>query len=77
MTASICIPIADIPACLVWRAPGVIRPYPSRAQMVDYLESYAARFGIRAALDATVSRISRDGAQWRAETTREQRPRRP
>jgi len=58
--------------------PGMAMPqsypaYPSRAQMVDYLESYAARFGIRPAFDATVSRISRDGAQWRAETTREQR----
>jgi cation diffusion facilitator CzcD-associated flavoprotein CzcO len=58
--------------------PGMAMPqnypaYPSRAQMVDYLESYAARFGIRPAFDATVSRISRDGAQWRAESTREQR----
>ena len=57
--------------------PGMAMPqnypaYPSRAQMVDYLESYAARFGIEPTFDATVSRISRDGAQWRAETTREQ-----
>jgi cation diffusion facilitator CzcD-associated flavoprotein CzcO len=43
--------------------------YPSRAQMVDYLESYAARFGIRPTFDAAVSRIGRDGAQWCAETT--------
>src|SRR5580698_3646792 len=43
--------------------------YPSRAQMVDYLESYAARFGIRPTLNTAVSRIGRDGAQWRAETT--------
>lgn len=58
--------------------PGLAMPqnypaYPSRAQMVDYLESYAARFGIRPTFNATVSRISRHGAQWRAETTREQR----
>ncbi len=43
--------------------------YPSRAQMVDYLESYAARFDIRPIFGATVSRIGRDGAQWRAQTT--------
>jgi cation diffusion facilitator CzcD-associated flavoprotein CzcO len=43
--------------------------YPSRAQMVDYLESYAARFGIRPTFDAAVSRIGRDGTHWRVETT--------
>jgi cation diffusion facilitator CzcD-associated flavoprotein CzcO len=43
--------------------------YPSRAQMVDYLESYAARFAVRPTFDAAVSRIRPDGAQWRAETT--------
>jgi NADPH-dependent 2,4-dienoyl-CoA reductase/sulfur reductase-like enzyme len=43
--------------------------YPSRAQMVDYLESYAARFDVRPTFDAAVSRIRPDGAQWRAETT--------
>jgi cation diffusion facilitator CzcD-associated flavoprotein CzcO len=43
--------------------------YPSRAQMVDYLEAYAARFGIRPVFNATVSRIERGGELWRAETT--------
>ena len=43
--------------------------YPSRAHVVDYLEDYAARFGIRPIFNATVSRIGRDGALWRAETT--------
>jgi cation diffusion facilitator CzcD-associated flavoprotein CzcO len=37
--------------------------------MVDYLESYAARFDVRPTFDAAVSRIRPDGAQWRAETT--------
>src|SRR5580698_7981665 len=46
--------------------------YPSRAQMVDYLESYAARFGIQPTFGATVSRIGPDGAQWRVETARGQ-----
>lgn len=42
--------------------------YPSRAQMVAYLESYAARFDIRPIFDTEVSGIGRDGAQWRADT---------
>ncbi|MBU6458735.1 MAG: NAD(P)/FAD-dependent oxidoreductase [Bradyrhizobium sp.] len=53
--------------------PGMAMPesypaYPSRAQMVDYLEAYAARFDIRPAFNTTVSNIRRDGAHWRAET---------
>jgi len=53
--------------------PGMAMPrtyplYPSRLQMVAYLESYAARFEIRPAFDTTVSCIRRDGARWRAET---------
>jgi cation diffusion facilitator CzcD-associated flavoprotein CzcO len=42
--------------------------YPSRAQMVAYLESYAARFKIRPVFKSEVSRIHRDGARWHAET---------
>jgi cation diffusion facilitator CzcD-associated flavoprotein CzcO len=53
--------------------PGMAMPesypaYPSRVQMVDYLEAYAARFNIRPAFNTTVSNIRRDGAQWRAQT---------
>jgi cation diffusion facilitator CzcD-associated flavoprotein CzcO len=53
--------------------PGMAMPrslplYPSRAQMVGYLESYAARFDIRPVFDTAVSRVRRDGAQWRADT---------
>jgi cation diffusion facilitator CzcD-associated flavoprotein CzcO len=40
--------------------------YPSREQMVRYLEEYAARFDIRPAFNMTVSRIRRDGTRWRA-----------
>lgn len=52
--------------------PGMAMPqtyplYPSRMQMVAYLESYAARFDIRPAFNTTVSCIRRDGAGWRAE----------
>jgi cation diffusion facilitator CzcD-associated flavoprotein CzcO len=52
--------------------PGMAMPssypvYPSRAQMVAYLESYAARFDIEPAFNTEVSTIGRDGAQWRAE----------
>jgi cation diffusion facilitator CzcD-associated flavoprotein CzcO len=52
--------------------PGLAMPktyptYPSREQMVEYLESYAARFDIKPVFHATVSRIQRDGPQWRAD----------
>jgi cation diffusion facilitator CzcD-associated flavoprotein CzcO len=52
--------------------PGMAMPkayptYPSRAQMVEYLESYAARFDIKPVFNTTVSRIRRDGSQWCAD----------
>jgi cation diffusion facilitator CzcD-associated flavoprotein CzcO len=54
--------------------PGMAMPstypvYPSRAQMIAYLENYAARFAIEPVFDTTVTRIGRDGPLWRAETT--------
>jgi cation diffusion facilitator CzcD-associated flavoprotein CzcO len=42
--------------------------YPSRAQVVDYLQNYAARFGIAPVFGTEVSRIRREGASWLAET---------
>jgi cation diffusion facilitator CzcD-associated flavoprotein CzcO len=53
--------------------PGLAMPktfpvYPSRQQMVSYLEDYAARFDVRPVFNTTVSRLQRDGARWRAET---------
>jgi cation diffusion facilitator CzcD-associated flavoprotein CzcO len=53
--------------------PGMAMPlsfplYPSGAQVVDYLESYAAHFDIRPSFNTTVSRIRRDGAQWHVDT---------
>jgi cation diffusion facilitator CzcD-associated flavoprotein CzcO len=52
--------------------PGMVMPktyslYPAREQVVEYLESYAARFDIRPVFNTTVSRIRRDGMHWRAE----------
>jgi cation diffusion facilitator CzcD-associated flavoprotein CzcO len=49
--------------------PGMAMPpdyptYPSRQQVVEYLESYAARFDIRPVFNTAVSSIRRDGAQW-------------
>jgi cation diffusion facilitator CzcD-associated flavoprotein CzcO len=41
--------------------------YPSRMQVVTYLESYAARFGIQPVFNSTVSRIRRDGTRWCAD----------
>jgi cation diffusion facilitator CzcD-associated flavoprotein CzcO len=44
--------------------------YPSRAQVVAYLESYAAHAEISPVFDAEVSRITREGPQWRVESRR-------
>jgi cation diffusion facilitator CzcD-associated flavoprotein CzcO len=44
--------------------------YPSRAQVVDYLERYAAHFGVTPVFNTDVTTIQRDGAGWRAETSR-------
>jgi hypothetical protein len=45
-------------------------PYPSRGQMVAYLESYAERFNIQPIFSVEVARIRRDGALWCTETNR-------
>ena len=42
--------------------------YPSRMQVIEYLESYAARFDIRPVFGTEVLCLRRDGAQWRADT---------
>ncbi len=43
--------------------------YPSRQQVVDYLEDYAAKLGIRATLRTKVRRIDRNGAVWQVSTS--------
>jgi len=53
--------------------PGMAMPsdypaYPSRRQMVAYLEDFAARFDIRPRFNTEVLGIHRDGTRWRAET---------
>jgi cation diffusion facilitator CzcD-associated flavoprotein CzcO len=53
--------------------PGLAMPssyplYPSRAQVVAYLESYAARSEINPVFDAEVSRVTREWPQWRVES---------
>jgi cation diffusion facilitator CzcD-associated flavoprotein CzcO len=53
--------------------PGMAMPrsyplYPSRMQMVGYLESYAARFDIKPIFNTVVASIRRNDALWRAET---------
>lgn len=56
------------------RLPGMAMPksypsYPSRAQVVAYLESYAATFDIKPVFGAEVSHLQRDSVQWVADTT--------
>lgn len=55
--------------------PGMAMPssyprYPSRAQVVEYLESYAARFDLQPVFDCAVHAIHREGPNWRVDTTR-------
>jgi cation diffusion facilitator CzcD-associated flavoprotein CzcO len=55
--------------------PGMAMPrsyplYPSREQVVQYLEKYADRFGIQPVFGTEVSCLRRDGTQWRAETAK-------
>jgi len=40
--------------------------YPSRAQVVEYLERYAAHFDLHPVFDCAVDAIRRDGARWHA-----------
>jgi cation diffusion facilitator CzcD-associated flavoprotein CzcO len=41
--------------------------YPSRAHVVEYLEAYAAKFGLKPVFGAPVRAVRRDGRAWRAE----------
>ena len=42
--------------------------YPSRARVVEYLETYAAKFALRPVFNASrVRAVRRDGRGWRAE----------
>jgi cation diffusion facilitator CzcD-associated flavoprotein CzcO len=52
--------------------PGMSMPanfphYPSRQQVVDYLEAYRAKFNLKPVFGARVSAVRRDGECWRAE----------
>jgi cation diffusion facilitator CzcD-associated flavoprotein CzcO len=53
--------------------PGMTMPrtyprYPSRAQVVEYLENYAAHFDLRPIFNSTVRAVRRDGSTWRVDT---------
>jgi cation diffusion facilitator CzcD-associated flavoprotein CzcO len=45
--------------------PATYGRYPSRAQAIEYFESYASRFGLKPRFNACVEEIQRDGAGWR------------
>jgi cation diffusion facilitator CzcD-associated flavoprotein CzcO len=47
--------------------------YPSRAQVVEYLEAYAAKFDLKPVFNAPVRAVRRDGRAWRAEAGEESR----
>src|SRR5689334_11266876 len=47
--------------------PAAYPTYPSRAQVVAYLESYAARFDIQPVFNTEVSQVGRAGGRWRAD----------
>jgi cation diffusion facilitator CzcD-associated flavoprotein CzcO len=42
--------------------------YPSRAQVVAYLERYAAHFDLRPMFRSKVERVQREGSRWRVDT---------
>jgi cation diffusion facilitator CzcD-associated flavoprotein CzcO len=44
--------------------------YPSREQVVEYLESYAAHFDIQPVFNTRISCVRRDGGRWCADTDR-------
>ena len=41
--------------------------YPSRAQVIEYLEAYAAKFDLNPVFNAPVRAVRREGRGWRAE----------
>lgn len=43
--------------------------YPSRQQVVDYLQEYARTFGITPQFNTRVNRLSHDGTLWHLDTT--------
>jgi len=52
--------------------PGLSMPkaygrYPSRAQVIEYLEAYTAKFALKPIFNTEVRAVRRDGALWRAE----------
>jgi cation diffusion facilitator CzcD-associated flavoprotein CzcO len=46
--------------------------YPSRAQVVAYLENYASHFELQPIFNSVVRSIHRDGSTWHVETAKEQ-----
>lgn len=42
--------------------------YPSRAQVVDYLDAYADHFDVHPIFRSNVRRVQRDGEKWQVET---------
>ena len=53
--------------------PGMAMPrtytkYPSRAQVIEYLEGYAAHFGLEPIFGSVVRNVRRDGRTWRVDT---------
>jgi cation diffusion facilitator CzcD-associated flavoprotein CzcO len=45
--------------------PATYGRYPSRTQLIEYLESYASRFDLKPVFNACVEDAQRDGAGWR------------
>ena len=66
-TASICTPTEPAPALPGLPIPKAYGRYPSRAQVVEYLEAYAAKFALKPVFNAAVRAVRRDGRAWRAE----------
>ena len=48
--------------------PATFGRYPTRAQFIDYLENYAAKFDLRPEFNVPVHSVRRDAEQWRVDT---------
>jgi cation diffusion facilitator CzcD-associated flavoprotein CzcO len=57
-------PRSGLPGLAIPKAYG---RYPSRAQVVEYLEAYAAKFALKPVFNAPVHAVRRHGQAWRAE----------
>jgi cation diffusion facilitator CzcD-associated flavoprotein CzcO len=63
-TASRCTPAKRCRSCRGSRSRGTVPEFPSRTDLLDYLQQYTSTFRLPLQTGADVSRVVRDGASW-------------